>query len=396
MKKSSNSRNIGFYLKGKPKIIASLFIALIAVFLVLIFEMSTGNIGHSQIMPANNSGNVIENNNLSSQTAEENMTSIQSAINHTQNSNVTGTLSNSPLIKTTATNSTNNLANATKTQSPIPQVKITSHTKNQIVSEGTLSIHGVSSDSPVSTCDVYVLLNGIKPYQRVTPTEQSGISNGTKDYSLWKFTFLPTYGLITEGDNKMTAKISCMNGSINATKFNSLNVTGVSSNSTNSNTLLTQTADPLQSGENVTANNLDPVQGNSTSLMSTYSPPENVQQHPPAIGGITPQPQTPQTNYYGITPSSSLSDEIPIQNSSITQQEEQIPANSFSVLEEGKEPGSGLLDSVDQEISTQTKKAVDKFIARVQGTVEERLEEAIKMRTPFELVTPTPFDSEDD
>ena len=274
MKKSSNSRNIGFYLKGKPKIIASLFIALIAVFLVLIFEMSTGNIGHSQIMPANNSGNVIENNNLSSQTAEENMTSIQSAINHTQNSNVTGTLSNSPLIKTTATNSTNNLANATKTQSPIPQVKITSHTKNQIVSEGTLSIHGVSSDSPVSTCDVYVLLNGIKPYQRVTPTEQSGISNGTKDYSLWKFTFLPTYGLITEGDNKMTAKISCMNGSINATKFNSLNVTGVSSNSTNSNTLLTQTADPLQSGENVTANNLDPVQGNSTSLMSTYSPPE--------------------------------------------------------------------------------------------------------------------------
>jgi hypothetical protein len=38
---------------------------------------------------------------------------------------------------------------------------------------------------------------------------------------------------------------------------------------------------------------------------------------------------------------------------------------------------------------------VDKFIARVQGTVEERFEEAIKMRTPFELVTPTPFDSED-
>jgi hypothetical protein len=192
----------------------------------------------------------------------------------------------------------------------------------------------------------------------------------------------------------MTAKISCMNGSVNATKFNSLNVTGVSYSPTNSNTSLTQTAVPLQSGENVTTNNLDPVQGNSTSLMSTYSPPENVQ--PPATGGITPQPQTPQTNYYGITPSSSLSDEIPTQNSSIIQEEEQVPANSISVLEEGNELSSDQLDSLDREISTQTKKAVDKFIARVQGTVEERLEEAIKMRTPFELVTPTPFDPEDD
>jgi hypothetical protein len=395
MKKSSNSRNIAYYLKGKPKIIASLFIALLAVFIVLMFEMSTGNIGHSQIMPTNNSGNLIENNTLSSQTAKENMSSNQSAVNHTQNSDVTGFLSNASLTKTTTTNSTSNLENATKTQSPIPQVKITSLTKGQTVSEGTLSVNGVSSDSSASTCDVYVLLNGIKPYQKVTPAGQSGSSNGTKDYSLWKFTFLPTYGLITEGDNKMTAKISCMNGSVNATKFNSLNVTGVSSSPTNSNTSLTQTAVPLQSGENVTTNNLDPVQGNSTSLMSTYSPPENVQ--PPATGGITPQPLTPQTYYYGITPSSSsLSDEIPTQNSSIIQQEEQVPANSISVLEEGNELSSDQLDSLDREISTQTKKAVDKFIARVQGTVEERLEEAIKMRTPFELVTPTPFDPEDD
>ena len=193
----------------------------------------------------------------------------------------------------------------------------------------------------------------------------------------------------------MTAKITCINGSVNATKFNSLNVTGASSNPTNTNTSLPQTAVPLQSSENVTTDNLDPVQGNSTSLMSTNSPPTNVQQVP-ATGGITPQNSPPQTNYYGISPSSSSSEEIPTQNSSYCRQEEQVPANSISVLKQSNEPGSSQIDSVDREISTQTKKAVDEFIARVQGTVEERLEEALKMRTPFELVTPIPFDSDDD
>jgi hypothetical protein len=114
-----------------------------------------------------------------------------------------------------------------------------------------------------------------------------------------------------------------------------------------------------------------------------------VQQNPTA-GGITPQ-----TSYFGITPSPPLSDENPIQNSSLIQEEEQKPINGISILEdEGLD--SDQLDSVDKEISMQTKRAVDEFISKVQGTVEERLEEALKMRTPFQLVIPTPFDSDDD
>ena len=391
---SLKSGDIAYYLKNKPKILASLFIAFLAVFIVLLDELSTGNLGHSQIMPANSSSNIIENNTLSDLVVEKNTTSSQDLVNDTENFNTSGILSNSSLI-TTSTNSTNNTENATSTQNPNPQVKIISHTKGQKVPEGTLSINGVSSDNSVSTCDVYVLLNGIKPYQRVTPTGQSGSSSGnsSKDYSLWKFTFLPTYGLISEGDNKMTAKITCINGSVNATKFNSLNVTGVFSSPTNTSSSLTETPVPMQSSENVITDNLGPVQGNSTSPTTTNPPPTNGQQVP-ATGGITPQ--TPQTNYYGISPSSPLSDEIPTQNSSFIQQEEQVPANGISVYKAQNEPGSDQIDSADREISLQTKKAVDKFIAKVQGTVEERLEEAIKMRTPFELVTPTPFDSEDD
>lgn len=394
MIKCLKSRDIAYYLKNKPKILASLLIAFLAVFIVLLDELSTGNLGHSQIMPANSSSKIIENNTLSDLVVEKNTTPSQHLVNDTENSNTSGILSNSSLF-TTSTNSMNNTENTTSTQNPNPQVKIISHTKGQKVSEGTLSINGVSSDNSASTCDVYVLLNGIKPYQRVTPTGQSGSSNGnsTKDYSLWKFTFLPTYGLISEGDNKMTAKITCINGSVNATKFNSLNVTGASSSPTNTNTSLTETPVPMQSSENIITDNLGPVQGNSTSPTTTDPPPTNGQQVP-ATGGITPQ--TPQTNYYGISPSSPLSDEIPTQNSSFIQQEEQVPTNGISVYEAENEPGSDQIDSVDREISLQTKKAVDEFIARVQGTVEERLEEAIKMRTPFELVTPTPFDSEND
>ncbi|MGH9977339.1 MAG: hypothetical protein ACRD8Z_16135, partial [Nitrososphaeraceae archaeon] len=306
--------------------------------------------------------------------------------------------SNSSLI-TTSTNNTNNLENATKTQNPLPQVKIVSLTKNQEVSEGTLSINGVSSDDSASTCDVYVILNGIKPYQMVTPTGKSVSSSNTKDYSLWNFTFLLTYGLISEGDNKMTAKITCMNGSLNATKFNSLNVTGVSSTpTTNTSYSVTQTPVPLQSSENATKDNLGPVQGNSTSLMTTSSGPTNgqQQQQAPETQSITPQTaQTPRTNSYGISPSSPQSDENPTQNSPFVQQEEQVPANNISIPETDIESDSDQDESVEREISLRTKEAVDKFIARVQGTVEERLEEAINMRTPFELVTPTPFDSED-
>ena len=395
MKKSLDIRNIAYYLEGKPKNVVPLFISLLALFIILMVNMSEINVGYSQIMPTNSSD--IKNSTTSNQMQTENVTSNQPVIkgqqNTTSSTSITGSslnnssLNNSSLNNSSSTTATNS-ENATNAQSTVPQVKITSLTKGQKVPLGTLSINGVSSDNPSSICDVYVLLNGIKPYQRVTPMGQGDPNNSTKDFSLWRFTFLPTYGVITEGDNKMTAKITCMNGSGNATKFNSLNVTGVFSSTTNSNTSIPGPAKPLQGAGNSSTNNLSPVKPNSTSLMSTYSPTENVQQSPTG-GGLTPQ-----TNYYGITPSSPLSGDIPPQNSSLAQQEEQEPTNTLSFLED-KDLSSEQRDSADK-VSEQTQKAVDNFISRVQDKVEERLKEAINDRTPFELVTPTPFDSSDD
>ncbi|MFZ0555936.1 MAG: hypothetical protein WAM26_11645, partial [Nitrososphaeraceae archaeon] len=364
-------------------------------FIILMVNMSEINVGYSQIMPT--SSRDIKNSTTSNQMQTENVTSNQPVIksqqNTTSSTSISGSslnnssLNNSSLNNSSSTTATNS-ENASNAQSTVPQVKITSLTKGQKVPLGTLSINGVSSDNPSSICDVYVLLNGIKPYQRVTPMGQGDSNNSTKDFSLWRFTFLPTYEVIAEGDNKMTAKITCMNGSGNATKFNSLNVTGVFSSATNSNTSIPGPAKPLQGAGNSSTNNLSPVKPNSTSLMSTYSPTENVQQSPTG-GGLTPQ-----TNYYGITPSSPLSRDIPPQNSSFAQQEEQEPTNTLSFLGD-KDLSSEQRDSADK-VSEQTQKAVDNFISRVQDKVEERLKEAISDRTPFELVTPTPFDSSDD
>src|SRR5262245_17486150 len=112
---------------SKLKIIILLVVAFLSVFLVLTDEMSTDNIGHSQIMPTNTDNKTTEVNTLSTQVEEKNVSSFQSVINGTQDSNETGIHSNSALTNS-STNNTTTSKNTTNTQSQIPQVKIISHT----------------------------------------------------------------------------------------------------------------------------------------------------------------------------------------------------------------------------------------------------------------------------
>lgn len=353
MKPNTNCHSITFP-TGNPVFNILLFIAFLAVFLIL-WEVNIVNMGYSQ---TNDS---------------------QSVTNDSQNSNKSTVLPNSSLI---ITNDTSNLENAIRN----PQVKITSHTKGQDVPQGNLSINGVSSDNWDSTCDVYVVLNGIKPYQRVAPIGESSSSGGlVRDYSQWNFAFLPSYGLVTEGDNKMTAKITCINGNKNATKFNSLNVTGISRNLSSSNSSIKQTGESLLStSENITTtedsllttsenvtNNDGKVQINSTS---------------PQQGPMTDNLTSPkiQTDYNRSTPSLTQDVETPTQNSSFTQQDEQVPPNNTSAFNASNDQDIKQPFSMDGDLAAQTKSAVDEFIARVQGNVENRLNDALKMRAPFD------------
>ena len=77
---------------------------------------------------------------------------------------------------------------------------------------------------------VSVIVNGIRPYQKAIPT---GGGNGTEDYTSWKFIDIPSYTTIKSGQNKITAKYSCMpnsdssNTQPNFVKYHSVNITGI-------------------------------------------------------------------------------------------------------------------------------------------------------------------------
>ncbi|MGB7881614.1 MAG: hypothetical protein WBL44_02740 [Nitrososphaeraceae archaeon] len=111
----------------------------------------------------------------------------------------------------------------------LPGIKVTSHVQGQQVPIDILSIMGISTDNSTSVCEVYMILNEIKPYQRVNPTGNN--VTGNQDYSTWNYTFTPEYATIQEGNNRMVSKITCIDHSgidnENLTKFNSLNITGI-------------------------------------------------------------------------------------------------------------------------------------------------------------------------
>jgi len=141
----------------------------------------------------------------------------------------------------------------------LPDVKITSHVQGQLVPTGVLSIMGISTDNSSSVCDVYIILNEIRPYQRVYPTG-SDVTGNNNDYSTWNYTFTPEYATMQEGNNRMVSKITCLhhssinNNNENLTKFNSLNLTGIriEDNTNNLEQLSTSGEPSLELSENIT------------------------------------------------------------------------------------------------------------------------------------------------
>jgi hypothetical protein len=121
-------------------------------------------------------------------------------------------------------NGTNKLSTSAQVKSNIHLVKITSPIKGQhIPVRSSITVTGTSiSKSP--DCEVSIIVNGIKPYQKAVPTG-TGMAN---NYSTWTYTLTPT--LIKLGQNKITAKFSCGNN-VNFTPHNSVNVTGVANTS---------------------------------------------------------------------------------------------------------------------------------------------------------------------
>ncbi len=105
----------------------------------------------------------------------------------------------------------------------VSKIKITSPTRGQQVPIGKdLTVSGTSTDNATANCQVYVIVNNVKPYQNTT-TAGTG---GATDYSKWNFALTSKYTTIKPGQNKITARFECEDNS--ASKgFSSVNVTGV-------------------------------------------------------------------------------------------------------------------------------------------------------------------------
>ena len=108
----------------------------------------------------------------------------------------------------------------------LPAVKITSpHKSHQIRVGSNILVSGISSPPPGIShtgCTVSVLLNDVKPYQKTVAMGHGGKG----DYSVWHYNITHKYASLKLGQNKITAKISCIASPSNMTKFNSVNVTG--------------------------------------------------------------------------------------------------------------------------------------------------------------------------
>jgi len=110
----------------------------------------------------------------------------------------------------------------------LPTIKITSpHKGQQLPVTGNIIVLGIASPPAAAKtntgCGVSVSLNGVKPYQKAVATGHGG----TTDYSSWRYAITPNYSAMKHGQNKITAKISCVATPTNLTKFNSVNVTGI-------------------------------------------------------------------------------------------------------------------------------------------------------------------------
>jgi hypothetical protein len=91
---------------------------------------------------------------------------------------------------------------------PGPTIQITSHQDGQQVPPGELTIQGISSDDEETDCQVYADVNDVIPMRNVTAAGDSGEE---EDFSKWTFTYTQEYQLITQGENELTAKITCVN-----------------------------------------------------------------------------------------------------------------------------------------------------------------------------------------
>lgn len=149
-------------------------------------------------------------------------------------------------------------------------IKITSPIKGQQISVGikNLQISGTSSHNSTMKCQVSLIVNDVRPYQQT-----AGGHRG--DYSSWNYSLTPQYTSLKQGINKITAKLSCHDNSMNVTKFYSTNITGITSSSKQAS-LNVSKSDTMSQTKNQTGKTTTlPAKQNKTSASMVLQPIPN-------------------------------------------------------------------------------------------------------------------------
>jgi hypothetical protein len=171
---------------------------------------------------------------------------------------------------------------ATKTkQTPLSSfaklhaIKITSPTKAQEVPIGKdLTVSGIypTGNATTSHCQVFVIANGVKPYQPANATGHGGVAG----YSNWNFVLTSKYTPIKQGpNNKITAKYMCSNNP-GIASFYSVNITGVANTTKQQQQNVTTTTN--NNNTILTPQNKPVVFNNARSTIQPYSIYKNVNQ----------------------------------------------------------------------------------------------------------------------
>ena len=154
-------------------------------------------------------------------------------------------------------------------------IKITSPTKGQEVPiDKDLTVSGIypTGNATTSHCQVFVIANGVKPYQPANATGHGGAAG----YSNWNFVLTSKYTSIKQGpNNKITAKYMCSNNP-GIASFYSVNITGVATTTKQQQqnvTTATNNNNPV-----LTPQNKPVVFNNTRSTIQPYSISKNVNQ----------------------------------------------------------------------------------------------------------------------
>ena len=152
-------------------------------------------------------------------------------------------------------------------------IKITSHVTGQQVPIGELTISGTSTDDATTDCTVYADWNDQKPFQKALATGPGGVN----DYSTWTFTYTQNYHLITNGTNNLTSKLSCLSNPMNLTKWNSIDIIGEPSLTTQKNNFTSGDQRTSFEGQNATTigNNTENITDESQINTSLSNAPDN-------------------------------------------------------------------------------------------------------------------------